>query len=243
MTEFEERFGKTPVFLVKFADEEWKLEELAKGILYLSTVKYFQDLEKEGMGDNYDCKEVLTETDIQMYTDNTKKHLVYAGKGEATITDIEDCKRHIFCTTCIEFKDLNITKESENYFKVSLFYTDEQKKKMKENFGEYALIIKFKKFIDRIETVFNRENIIGAMGKANYVDYSKNRIDRITSFLENTPDKFFWKRLKYKYQNEFRIAVLNRTSNDAIKIDIGDISEFTELLPVDELCEFSTGMV
>lgn len=237
MSKVENEFKGRPLLLIKFADEKWKLEEIQKGKLFLNTFKYFNDLEIEGMGDKYDGKHVSTEVDYKVVIQvNDKMTQTITGTGGTlSLTSKEDLKKHIFCTNCIEYKDLKIMEKGEEYSKGYITYSEEQKIEIKKDFGSYALIMFFPKFAERVHESFAKQGYDYIGDKVKYDNFSINYIERQLSFFENRPDKYFWKDNIYRNQNEYRITILNNMTVKPLKIDIGDISKFTKLVTVDEL--------
>ncbi|MBW3469036.1 hypothetical protein [Arthrospiribacter ruber] len=88
-------------------------------------------------------------------------------------------------------------------------------------FGDYALIIKPREFLEKVIKASKYEIKYGPA-----VYYRTPTIP-----LSLNP---FSKREEFKYQNEFRF-VINSSSKDPIKIKIGDISDIATMIPTETL--------
>ncbi|MBU3075603.1 hypothetical protein [Clostridium estertheticum] len=227
------------ISLVKFSDEKWTLESLQNGTLYLNTLEYFRKLEKEtnerGMGDDNEGRLILTELNIKMY-DNENEKLILSGKAKSSaIKTQEDSEKHVLCTSYIDFGNLEIIDQGKDYFKSNIIYTEEQKAEFKKHFGKYALIISFTEFVNNINDSFKTKGIEGTSGKVKYSDFSINYMKRLDPFIGNTSDKYLWKDLYFKNQKEYRLTILNRDSEKPIKIQVGDMSNYSAIITSDEL--------
>ncbi|MFD2034488.1 hypothetical protein ACFSKL_06780 [Belliella marina] len=88
-------------------------------------------------------------------------------------------------------------------------------------FGDYALLIKPREFVEKVLKIAKHEI---KYGLASY--YKTPTIP-----LSLNP---FSKREEFKYQNEFRF-VINSSSKEPIKIKIGDISDIATMIPTETL--------
>jgi len=229
------------ITLVKFSDEKWTLESMQKGTLYLNTLEYFRNLEKEtavkGMGDDNEGRLILTEVDIKMY-DNETGNLVLSGKAKGSaITSQEDSEKHVLCTSYLDFGSLKIIKQGTDYFNAHIVYTEEQKTEFKKNFGKYALIISFPQFANNINESFKKQGIEVSAGKVKYSNFSVNYKERLNSFtgIGNFNDKYLWKDLYFNNQKEYRLIILNRDSKEPIKIKVDDMSTYSTIVTTEDL--------
>jgi hypothetical protein len=228
MYEFTEKLRKRPLALLKFADELWKLESLQKGNLYMNTLRFFKELEEKaeikGMGDKNEGSMILTELDIKIYNNETNE-LVYQGPaGRSAFTLEEDLQKHALCLCYLDYSNLEIYERVDNYLNAKIIFTDEQKEEFRKSFGKHVLVMPFPIFVKNLEDTFNKEDIAFVRDIVKYDDFSINNKERLDDFMENKPEKYFWKDNYFETQREYRVIVLNRDSDEPFQINIGDIS-------------------
>lgn len=232
-----------PIVFLKFAKEKWIFESFREGNLYMNTIDYYRKLEEEtkkrGMGDKDEGALILTQLDISLFDYETGNFVLSGFAGKSALRSKEDTEKHAFCLGYLDFNNLEITEEGSNYIRTKTFFTEELKQEFKENFGEHVLMFSCGNFIENIRKTFERENILWAADKIKYSDFSINYIDRIESYMNGGSDRFFWKDNYFKNQQEYRIVVVNRDSNEPLQINIGDMSNYSHLTTSDEL--FGTG--
>lgn len=64
--------------------------------------------------------------------------------------------------------------------------------------------------------------------------YSSNNLEHLKQVQEDNSRIAFWKRQKYAYQQEYR-WLAHTEVDDFLSIDIGDISDITELIKTTDL--------
>jgi len=207
--------------LLKFSDNEKHLESLQKGELFLNTLKLFNNLPK-GMGDSYEGKCIIN-------VDFKKPKLKKGTKTILELSNTEDAEKHMLCACFITFGDLKNNK---------IVFTPEQKTEIRKSFGKHVLIIFYPSFVDNINNCFEAQNISPIAGKVKYDDYSVNNPQRIKEYIEDSPEKYLWKDKYFENQKEFRLVILNRTSQEALPLEINDMSNYTMLVTTEEM--FST---
>lgn len=228
MYEFTEELKKRPLALLKFADELCKLESLQKGNLYLNTLRFFKELEEKtkikGIGDKNEGSMILIELQIKIYNNETNE-LVYQGPaGRSAFSLDEDLQKHAFCLCYLDYSNLEIYERIDNCLNARIIFTDDQKEEFKKSFGKHVLVVPFNIFIEKLEDTFNKEEIAFVRDLVKYDNFSINNKERLDDFMENRPNKYFWKDNYFKTQREYRIIVLNRDSDEPFKINIGNIS-------------------
>lgn len=241
MYEITPELKKKIIALVKFSDSMENLKSLQQGDLYLNTLEFFRDQEiklmKKGMGDDFEARFILNDLKIEIY-DNLTGNLIIEGlTKQSLITNQEDSEKHVFCTSYIDFSNLEIAEEKKDSFSANIIFSNKEIKELKQNFGKYALVISLSDFIKNIEKSFSNQGIEFVLGKINYDDFSVNHAARIEPFLNNTHEKYFWKDIFFKNQKEFRLIVINKDSKDPIKIKIDDMSKYSFLTTANELFE------
>ena len=239
MYEFTPELKGRTIFFVKFSNNKTHLETLQKGTLYLNTLEFYNELEnqlkKKGMGDGFEARDVWSNLELNLY-DNKTNNLVLSGKArQAMFWSKEDSEKHVLCLSHIDYSNLEIYEESRDSFKANIVFSDIEKEQIKENFGEYALIISAYAFINNLDNNLKKSRVDYIAGKVKYSDYSINNTERIESYINNKPDKYLWKDSFFSDQKEYRVVVINRDSADHIEMQIDDMTSFSFLTTVDEL--------
>jgi len=154
------------------------------------------------------------------------------GIKHAAILDVGDIQYfNILCLCCIDYMP-----ELRQFISPS--------KRMKE-FGDAAVIIKdMNEFLLRLMKGIEKigKKVCLLMEKVEYYSFDETKI----------LNPLFNKKQDHEYQNELRIAIgrldLNKptsddkyelcTSTEPLKVEIGDISDITIVLPIDDFCAF-----
>lgn len=220
--------------LMKFGSEE-NLKKLQAGQLYMKNLKYYVDLEKttddEDVGDKYDGQMVLQDIKINMYTVDTNKFIAQFNAPTASM-DLRYLQCPVFCMFMFDYRNhVEEHLDGEN-LTVKYQFTEEQLKKM-PNFGDSVLIIKNgDEFVNRV-----KKGLLdaGYGFTRDYVQYyAFNNVEHLKQVQKDNSRIAFWKRNKYSYQQEYRFLVHDFV-DDYLSVDIGDISDITQLLRTEEL--------
>lgn len=220
--------------LMKFGSEE-NLKKLQAGQLYMKNLKYYVDLEKttddEDVGDKYDGQMVLQDIKINMYTVDTNKFIAQFNAPTASM-DLGYLQCPVFCMFIFDYRNhVEEHLDGEN-LTVKYQFTEEQLKKM-PNFGDSVLIIKNgDEFVNRV-----KKGLLDAGYEftRDYVQYyAFNNVEHLKQVQKDNSRIAFWKRNKYSYQQEYRFLVHDFV-DDYLSVDIGDISDITQLLRTEEL--------
>ena len=100
-------------------------------------------------------------------------------------------------------------------------------------FGDSVLIIKNgDEFINRVKNGLLNAGYGFTRNHVQY--YGFNNIEHLKQVQKDNSRIAFWKREKYSYQQEYRLLVHDFV-DDHLSVDIGDISDITDLLKADEL--------
>lgn len=192
------------------------------------------------MGDSDEASLVLTELNIKIYDNQTGKLVLQGPASRGKIEDKVDSLKPVFCLSYLDFNNLDIKEEREDFIRGNLVFTEDEKKEFINNFGDTVLMISAKHFLSNVTETFEKEGIEWNSAKVEYSDFKINYKDRIEAFMSEGSDKFFWKDNLFKNQKEFRLVILNREIEEPITIDIGDMTSYTCLMPIEQL--FSTDM-
>lgn len=220
--------------LIKLGAEE-NLKKLQSGELYMKNLQYYVDLEKgasdENVGDMYDGQMLLRDVKISMYSVDTNRFLgqIIAPKASMNLGYL---KCPVFCMYMFDYRNHTGEELNGNILKVRYQFTEEQLEKL-PNFGTHALIIKNgNEFVDRVKNGLLANNIGYTRDSVQY--YACNNLEHLKQVNGDNSRIAFWKRDKYAYQQEYRFLAHTEV-DDFLSINIGDISDITELISMDEL--------
>lgn len=220
--------------LMKFGSEK-NLQKLRNGQLYMKNLQYYVDLEKatddEAVGDKYDGQMVLENVKITMYDYETGAFVAQMDAPTASM-NLGYLKCPVFCMFMFDYRNHTEEELIDDTLKVRYQFTEEQVEKM-PGFGSHVLIVKNgNEFMERIKNGLLREGYGYTRDFVNYHD--GNRIDHLREVAADDKRIAFWKRQKYSYQQEYRILVHTQVE-DHLCVDIGDLSDITELIPTSVL--------
>lgn len=101
------------------------------------------------------------------------------------------------------------------------------------NFGDFVLIIKNgDEFLERVKMRFLNSGYSFTRSLVQY--YEGNALEHLREVKKDNKRIEFWKREKYSYQQEYRFLIHDFV-DDNLSVDIGDISDITDLLKTEEL--------
>ena len=220
--------------LLKFGTEK-NLKKLQKGQLYMKNLQYYVDLEKstsdEDVGGMYDGQMMLQDVNVSMFTVDTNE---FIGRFHAPTASMNlgYLKYPVFCMFIYDYRNHTNEEQTGDILKVRYEFTEEQLKKM-PNFGEYVLLIKNgDEFVERVKKGMLNAGIGYTRDFVKY--YGFNNIEHIRQVQKDNSRIAFWKREKYAYQQEYRFLAHTEV-DDFLSIDIGDISDITELVKTTDL--------
>lgn len=220
--------------LMKFGSEE-NLKKLQAGQLYMKNLKYYVDLEKttddEAVGDKYDGQMVLQDVKINMYTVDTHEFIAQFDAPAASM-NLGYLECPVFCMFMFDYRNHIEEHLDGDILTVRYQFTEEQLEKM-PTFGDSVLIIKNgDEFINRVKKGLLNAGYGFTRNHVQY--YGFNNIEHLKQVQKDNLRIAFWKREKYSYQQEYRLLVHDFV-DDHLSVDIGDISDITDLLKADEL--------
>lgn len=232
------QYDETVFGFVKFSEKKY-LEPLQKGALYMNNLKYFIELEKKtgikGMGDSFEGGHIMSEIKLE-FRDPESDELLFEGTAKRSVLRLNSfLDIPIFCIAAIDSTMLEIVGEDEQYYHTRLHLSDQQKANFISEFGDHALMISRDQFIEQFTKAFNEQGLHYRGALVKYTDFNINNEERMKSFDEENPSFFFWKSDEIAYQKEYRIVILNKPSETATTINIGDMSDFSLLIPVQQM--------
>ena len=210
--------------IVKFQNKEI-IEKIQSGKMYLKNLEWFREKERQTgdmtIGDLLEGMLHISEGYMQIYDSDGKVIECVPLTDSAITTSFSNA--FVFCATNI-FPD-----ENGNVF------ADNQKPVFKE-FGDTALVIENKgEFIKRIYKAAKGLGYEVFCGVVNYYNKDEDNANMHISLLHGMHNIAFWKRDTYKVQQEFRIVLWKKDANkDYIEFDIGDISDISKVISIEE---------
>lgn len=215
----EEKSKDAIVLFIKFGSEENIKSLYEKGLIYLNTIDYFQNLEDNGVrGDKFEgtvnIKNFKHTDEFKLEITDTitgEKMNFKPGKLQLRHYD-SNPKGNLYSLYCIKQSDFLNTDE---------FIIDS---KVKE-FGTHALFIRNTKiFIDKLTAEITKLNM----------PYKAKPIEYYDPENINGEINLFQKIQQYKYQSEYRVVVQNN-KQEPLKILIGSLKEHSEMFAMNSL--------
>lgn len=220
--------------LMKFGSKK-NLKKLREGQLYMKNLKYYVDLEKttddEDVGDKYDGQMVLRDVKISMVTVDTNE-LVAQFNAPSASRNLGYLGCPVFCMFMFDHRNHVDEQLAGDVLTIKYQFTKEQLERI-HNFGDSVLIIKNgNEFIKRVKDGLLKSGYGFTRDHVQY--YGFNNIEHLKQVQKDNLRIAFWKRDKYAYQQEYRFLIHDYVE-DNLSIDIGDISDITDLLKTEEL--------
>ena len=212
--------------LIKFQSAE-RIESLRQGHLYAKTLGYYRKLEEEtGDADIGDKFEAMLHVN--------SGQLVNKSTGE--VHELNDTLLRTMRSDDFVFCMFSI------YSKAKTFeFSAEQREKLL-SFGDTALLVlDSEDFINRVKQAAISNGLEVHFDAVQYYnpneDYANIWIDLFKGMWKTA----FWKRESYRYQQEARFVFLSDDAKrDHIELDIGDISQISEIIPAASILESMT---
>ena len=207
-------------FFIKMGKKSKYADDFRNGILHSNRVRYFRE---EGI-DAFEGTNSVPITEDFAFT-------ISAGEGKMTIPPNRIDSVHIpfegllnlnvFCLAAIHTgKNGKVTHDNVTEIRKHIQIDP----RCISDFGEHAVIItKPQCFLDRIKVSLEEQNYTGAMGLVSYFDPSN-----IPQAQQDCMDPVFYKRSRFKYQKEFRIAIINETEGcSALRLCVGNLEDIS----------------
>ena len=215
--------------LIKFQSAE-RIKSLRQGHLYAKTLGYYRKLEEEtGDADIGDGFEAMLHVN--------KGQLINKSTGE--VHELNDTLLRTMRSDDFVFCMFGI------YPKTEVFeFSAEQREKLL-SFGDTALLIlDSEEFINRVKQAATKNGLEVYFDAAQYYNPSEDIGNIWISLFKGMWKVALWKRESYRYQQEVRFVFLSEdASKDHVELDIGDISQISEILPSASILESLTSKV
>lgn len=208
--------------LIKFQCAK-KIEYLQKGTLYMKSLEYYRNQEKE-TGDD-------TVGDLF-------EGMFHIKDGYASIPEMGVCEKLSDTLMKTSFSDSFVFCMFSTLPKIKSFqYSQEQKEKL-AGFGDTALIVTNREeFIRRVLQAVLRDKLKGCHGFVRYTDEKVDSAEYLISLLKyGVGYSAFWKRRKYAYQQEYRFLIEPPiTGKDYYELSIGSIEDISVVIPAEKV--------
>lgn len=212
--------------LVKFLREKF-LQDLLDGKLFMNKLGTFIEMEekgKKGQGDKYEAALITRITNGTVMLAGTDKVIGTLKTGEI-IERYDNAKKvPIFCCTDMTGDNFEVVSENESSITVKVNVDKEQRDKLLIDFGDKAVVLP-NDFIGRVGRKLEQQNLQLAFGNTIYVDNGIGDEMRKKAFDDGNHEMFFWKDDFFKYQQEYRLAVLGELVESHFILNIGELSE------------------
>ena len=146
-----------------------------------------------------------------------------------------------------EVNDYYISTANENDFVFCLFginpqkyssfsFSEEQKKKLIDFHEKALLITDAQEFCKRLYAAASKQNLKITNGFVHYYDPTTDDASRLCGLVMNGAESIVYHKTNdYEYQQEFRFAIPNNTGEDYIDLQIGDISDITQIFTTEQV--------
>lgn len=210
--------------LIKFQKKDI-IDKTVQGSIYMNSLKYYREeynksLDEE-IGDPCEGMLYINEGHMIVYNENSKD-ITEVKQLQNTIIHTVNSDDYVFCMFGINPK-----------FCHSFRFSDEQKKKWLEIYDTALLITDSEDFFKRIAIASQNEGLELSGGFVNYYNEQSGDISPwISSVINGTNSVAYYKRMRYAYQQEFRI-IAPSGKKDNLEIDIGNISGISEVFSLE----------
>lgn len=216
-------------FLLKFIKPEYE-DSFVEGKLYMNTLKYFIDLEKEsgirGVGDAYEASAVYSDLKASLINPDTREVLVDGKIAKLNFHSIERVNTPVFCMFAVDKDVLKVVSADKDYVYTIAHLEKSELEQLIKDFGNNMYVLDAFEFASRVKRKCEDLNILCKMNKVEYHDFSKNYESRIRKYQDlESVNVCFIKDDFFKCQNEYRILLDNVYSETPYVLDIGDISD------------------
>ena len=214
------------------------VESFLSGDLYMNNFKKYIDMEsvlgEKGVGDKFEAAHVFTELTLNFFTQDTYELVMSGRTKKMNFRKNINEKRPLYCMFAIVGDMLKVVKEDEKYYYTKFDLPKEQIDKMIREFGDRLIFVNPSQFIDRITKTFNEKGYAYRGGVVKYDDYNINSSARMSSYKNQGTDIYFWKDKYFENQYEYRIVLTNQEVDEALIVNVGDISDISTIFNANE---------
>lgn len=197
-----------PNIAMKFCEKKEYAEAISKGIIYMKESGYFRKLEDTYRGDPVDGKcPIDLEGQIGAIESADGERIEFIIGKDFVFGFVKDDKIPIFCATLLDETILEMKEKiSENKYIVA--FRPEFKEGIKD-FGEYIVLFNLDDFLNKADEYLKKHHIMAKSAKVEYVDIMKQYNEQMLDDKRDQYLPFFKKHITYKWQNEWRMVLID----------------------------------
>ena len=231
------------IYLVKFG-KKTHLEEIQKGSIFLNTIRYFHELEKNagfrGQADYYDSCLYISGGSFSFVPENGSAP-ISSQISNGRVSLMPD--NYIYCLFKPDKRNIIATEYNaeESTVTISIGYTEEQRQTIKRHFpsADSALVLyQPKAFIDDVIKAAESLNIQCHYDKVQYYDPKYPPLDMLKKVVEHAAHIAYYKFEEFSDQQEMRF-LFNKTGSKGWKLPISPQNN-SHLMSIDNF--FNTPM-
>jgi len=238
INQIETHVGERPLFYLKFCSKESYAIDVVNGNLYGNTPEFFRLLEQEsgeqGQGDKFELLNIIETQNVIILDPDTKDVLFTAPSGQLKIEFATDKTIPIVSFVGISLRDMELFDFDYEHAEFRFPFTGEERKSIKDNFGDFCTIISARELEEKIKKYCNAVGAEYVFDKVIYCP--QNTIQRIKSFNNGDKERFLYKNKAFEYQREYRLAIAIEIPNDHF-IRLGKMDS-AKVFATEEICNF-----
>jgi hypothetical protein len=188
--------------------EQRRVEAFARGCLYMNTLKYFREKEKEDLlrRDRYEGASHMRPGDGAILSIQIDEQFQPVGElfGPAVWTADQNMNINVFCLYALQSSASGeIVIDPRN-----------------RSFGDsFAMLLNFQEFMNRVEAAVMATDHTLQVEMVEYIDEANH----------NGAVGPFKKVSRFSYQNEFRMALYPGNNGDPLSLQVGDLSDIVRI--------------
>ncbi|MDD4494960.1 MAG: hypothetical protein PHV32_11575 [Eubacteriales bacterium] len=209
------------------------IEKIRAGSFYMNSLKVYRDMYKKYkdtvIGDPNEGKFIIHDAIAQIKKIDTNGNVE---EQSVSTTIVKDQAFSTINENDFVFCMFGIDSAKYNSFK----FTEEQKQKLVGFHDTALLITDSHEFCERVKKAAVARNLEIKNDFVNYYDQTINNADLFLSLaVKGTENIVFYKVKDYSYQQEYRFTTPNYTGTDHLELNIGDITDISEVFTTKEL--------
>jgi hypothetical protein len=230
-------------FFIKFSNNISHLEAIEEGNIYMNNGKYFIDLEKstgiKGIGDKNEYNNIVHDVNVTLFDRKTNKELAKIESIQLTTRLYMYLYSPIFCMCLVEgdYIEECISDDGIEFLRINPKNLDIEK--IEKEFGKYAILISFDKFVERFKRVCENHDYKLARAPIKYSDFSINDFSRSKTYYKASNYGYFYKDSSYSHQLEYRFVITNKEIRRPYVFNIGSIADYSMIVKTSDLLKLA----
>lgn len=220
--------------LFKIVEKQYK-EDLLQGKLYMNTLQYFVDLEKntgkQGVGDVREASLInIKKHKLFLQIDGGERQEIEIGPPPGIIYDQVALMHPVFCMVGKKYVQI---RNANNVYEC-IIYLDRELLDVftNGNDADYCVVMIYNTidFLQRVENTINSIGETVKVGPITYRDMSLPRIENGGIVLDDT----FTKDIKFRIQSEYRIELFKQCTEPYV-LNVGDIRDIAYEMEISQI--------